>query len=69
MTCRVLIIAIVVVAVAVTPLMVFAASVPFVGSLAPEFTLTLQEGTLVSRKDYRGKWVILYFYPRDFTIS
>jgi thioredoxin-dependent peroxiredoxin len=67
MTYRVLIIAIVVVAVAVTPLMVFAASVPSVESVAPEFTLTSQEGTPVSLKDYRGKWVVLYFYPKDFT--
>jgi peroxiredoxin Q/BCP len=64
---RVLITAIVVVAVAVMPLMVFAASVPSVGSLAPEFTLTSQEGTPVSLNDYRGKWVVLYFYPKDFT--
>jgi thioredoxin-dependent peroxiredoxin len=64
---RVLITAIVVVAVAVTPLMVFAASVPSVGSVAPEFTLTSQEGTPVGLKDYRGKWVVLYFYPKDFT--
>jgi len=47
--------------------MVLAASVPSVGSLAPNFTLTSQEGTPVSLKDYRGKWVILYFYPKDFT--
>ena len=67
MTYRVLIIAIVVVAVAVTPLMVYAASVPSVGSLAPEFTLTSQEGTPISLKEYRGKWVVLYFYPKDFT--
>jgi len=64
---RVLITAIVVVAVAVMPLMVFAASVPSVGSLAPEFTLTSQEGTPVGLKDYRGNWVVLYFYPKDFT--
>jgi len=35
--------------------------------MAPEFTLTSQEGTPVSLKDYRGKWVVLYFYPKDFT--
>jgi hypothetical protein len=34
---------------------------------APEFTLNSQEGTPVSLKDYRGKWVVLYFYPKDFT--
>ncbi len=49
------------------PWMLFAASAPPVGSLAPEFTLISQEGTPVSLKDYRGKWVVLYFYPRDFT--
>jgi thioredoxin-dependent peroxiredoxin len=52
---------------ALTPLLIFAGSTPSVGSLAPEFTLNSQEGTPVSLKDYRGKWVILYFYPRDFT--
>jgi peroxiredoxin Q/BCP len=42
-------------------------SAPPVGSVAPDFTLTSQEGTPVSLRDYRGKWVILYFYPKDFT--
>jgi thioredoxin-dependent peroxiredoxin len=51
----------------VISLTAFAASAPAVGSLAPEFTLTSQEGTHVSLKDYRGKWVVLYFYPKDFT--
>ena len=50
-----------------TPLMVLAATAPSVGSPAPDFTLTSQEGTPVSLKDYRGKWVVLYFYPKDFT--
>jgi len=52
---------------ALTSLMSFAGSTPSVGSTAPEFTLTSQEGTPVSLKDYRGKWVVLYFYPKDFT--
>jgi len=64
MTHRVVIIAIFVAAIAVTPWMAFAASVPSVGSMAPEFTLPSQEGTAVSLKDYRGKWVVLYFYPQ-----
>jgi len=64
---RVLITANVVVTVAVMPLIVFADSVPSVGSLAPGFTLTSQEGTPVSLRNYRGKWVVLYFYPKDFT--
>lgn len=40
---------------------------PGAGSLAPDFTLPSQEGSLVSLKDYRGKWVVLYFYPKDMT--
>src|SRR5271170_8192813 len=48
-------------------LLLFADSAPSVGSQAPEFTLNSQEGTPVSLKDYRGKWVVLYFYPKDFT--
>jgi thioredoxin-dependent peroxiredoxin len=46
---------------------VVAAAPPLVGSTAPEFTLPAQEGAPVSLKDYRGQWVVLYFYPRDFT--
>src|SRR5450755_565352 len=51
----------------VRPLLVHAATLPAVGSIAPEFTLPSQEGTPVSLKDYRGKWVVLYFYLKDFT--
>lgn len=54
MTYRVLITAIVVVAMSVTPLMVFAASLPSAGSLALEFTLASQEDTPVSPTYYRG---------------
>ena len=52
---------------AATPLLAFGASLPLAGSQAPEFTLPSQDGTPVSLKDYRGKWVTLYFYPKDFT--
>ena len=45
----------------------FASDVPTAGAKAPEFALTAQNGKPVSLKDYRGKWVILYFYPKDFT--
>jgi peroxiredoxin Q/BCP len=40
---------------------------PVVGSVAPDFTLNSQEGKAVSLGEYRGKWVVLYFYPKDFT--
>lgn len=38
-----------------------------IGDPAPEFTLPDQDGNLVSLKDFAGKKVILYFYPRDNT--
>ena len=44
-----------------------AAEAPVAGTKAPDFTLKSQEGTNVSLKDFRGKWVVLYFYPKDFT--
>jgi thioredoxin-dependent peroxiredoxin len=40
---------------------------PAVKTMAPDFTLKSQEGKSVSLKDYRGKWVVLYFYPKDMT--
>jgi peroxiredoxin Q/BCP len=40
---------------------------PAVGSVAPEFTLTTNEGNTASLKDFHGQWVVLYFYPKDFT--
>jgi thioredoxin-dependent peroxiredoxin len=40
---------------------------PAVGSQAPDFTLNSQEGKPISLHDYRGKWVVLYFYPKDMT--
>jgi peroxiredoxin Q/BCP len=40
---------------------------PEVGNAAPDFTLNSQEGKPVSLHDFKGKWVVLYFYPKDFT--
>ncbi len=34
---------------------------------APDFSLPDQNGTIRSLKDYAGKWVVLYFYPKDNT--
>ncbi len=42
-------------------------AIPAEGTKAPGFTLKSQEGKEVSLKDYRGKWVVLYFYPKDMT--
>jgi peroxiredoxin Q/BCP len=44
-----------------------AVSVPEEGSPAPAFTLPAQDGSPVSLRDLRGRWVVLYFYPKDFT--
>jgi peroxiredoxin Q/BCP len=40
---------------------------PAPGSMAPDFTLLSQEGKSVSLKQFSGKWVVLYFYPKDQT--
>ena len=40
---------------------------PQVGQAAPTFTLPSQDGSPVSLDSYRGKWVVLYFYPKDQT--
>jgi peroxiredoxin Q/BCP len=43
------------------------APLPQVGTAAPVFALPNQEGKDVSLDQLRGKWVVLYFYPKDFT--
>jgi thioredoxin-dependent peroxiredoxin len=40
---------------------------PSVGTAAPDFKLTTNEGNQASLADFKGKWVVLYFYPKDFT--
>ena len=40
---------------------------PAVGAAAPGFNLTTNEGKQVNLNDFKGKWVVLYFYPKDFT--
>lgn len=44
-----------------------AADVPAVGSPAPDFTLKSQENKTVNLHDFKGQWVVLYFYPKDMT--
>ena len=40
---------------------------PTAGNPAPTFSLPNQEGAQVSLDQFKGKWVVLYFYPKDFT--
>lgn len=40
---------------------------PQAGAIAPDFTLPDQQGTPRKLSDYRGKWVVVYFYPKDET--
>ena len=40
---------------------------PSVGVAAPTFKLTTNEGNQASLSEFKGKWVVLYFYPKDFT--
>ncbi len=49
----------------VTP--AFSAAAPAVGSAAPAFRLQDQTGAWHQLSDYSGKWVVLYFYPKDQT--
>ena len=44
-----------------------AAEAAAVGQQAPEFSAPSQDGTPVSLKSFRGKWTVLYFYPKDMT--
>lgn len=38
-----------------------------IGAVAPEFTAQIDGGNSLSLTDYKGKWVVLYFYPKDDT--
>lgn len=40
---------------------------PAVGQPAPDFTATTENGATISLTDYRGQWVVLFFYPKDNT--
>jgi peroxiredoxin Q/BCP len=44
-----------------------AADQPAVGEKAPAFSLPSQDGSTVPLAQTKGKWVVLYFYPKDFT--
>lgn len=38
-----------------------------IGMKAPEFCLKNQDGNEVCSRDFKGKWIVLYFYPKDDT--
>jgi len=63
----VLLLAVVIALVVLVPRLLSRGATPTEGSNAPDFTLPSQEGSPVSLKDYRGKWIVLYFYPKDQT--
>jgi peroxiredoxin Q/BCP len=42
-------------------------SMPAVGDKAPDFRLESDEGTMVSKSDFKGKILVIYFYPKDNT--
>jgi thioredoxin-dependent peroxiredoxin len=42
-------------------------TMPAEGQKAPGFTLPSQDGSPISLDQYHGKWVVLYFYPKDMT--
>jgi thioredoxin-dependent peroxiredoxin len=63
----VLLLVVVVMLVVLVPRLLSHSATPSAGSNAPDFTLPSQEGSSISLKDYHGKWVVLYFYPKDQT--
>lgn len=42
-------------------------NLPQAGALAPVFSLPDQSGKVRSNADFRGRWLVLYFYPKDDT--
>jgi thioredoxin-dependent peroxiredoxin len=64
-----LLVVVVVVVIFLVPRMIsgWSTAAPALGSAAPDFTLPSQDSASVSLKDYRGSWVVLYFYPKDQT--
>ena len=65
----VLIVAVLAIAVGFVFVSVYAAdqTMPAAGQVAPTFTLPSQDGSQISLDNFKGKWVVLYFYPKDMT--
>jgi peroxiredoxin Q/BCP len=65
---RVVLLVLVVLTVALlVPRLLSRSATPSAGTVAPDFTLAAQDGSSFSLTDYRGTWVVLYFYPKDLT--
>jgi len=62
-----LFVVIVLVLIVSVPRLLSRSTIPSAGEDAPNFILPAADGSQVSLKDYRGKWVVLYFYPKDQT--
>ena len=60
----VLLLAVVLVLIVLVPRLLSRSAPPTEGTVAPDFALPSQEGSSVSLKDYRGKTLILFFYPK-----
>ncbi len=58
---------VVIILVLVVPRLSGSRAAPAIGSVAPDFILQSQDGSNVSLNNYRGSWVVLYFYPKDQT--
>jgi thioredoxin-dependent peroxiredoxin len=52
---------------AASPVMAWGRDMAAVGTAAPNFTLPSQDNSPVSLSSFKGKWVVLYFYPKDQT--
>jgi peroxiredoxin Q/BCP len=44
-----------------------AGELPKIGAIAPDFSLPDQNGKVYTLADFQGKWLVLYFYPKDDT--
>jgi peroxiredoxin Q/BCP len=64
---RKLLLALLCAVVVLLPALPCSAAQPEAGAPAPRFTLNSQDGTPVSLQDFQGQWVVLYFYPKDFS--
>ncbi len=61
------IVAILVIAVGFATVYAADQTMPAAGQVAPTFTLPSQDGSQIALDSFHGKWVVLYFYPKDMT--